>query len=399
MQAKVNYVLSFYFSSLFFCLFFFLIPLCYVYLNGANYLGSFYEISEREFSYTLGSFCIFILGFLFFDFINLLLPLRNVNTSDYWNYWGGKIPSSVTFLWGVVLAWILFDTISSSAEEIYQVRRGESSGSLIDFFILQVFNACKFTLITLLLAFGKKNHLKLLLIVIIISLLIKSSGRLSLLINFLLLIGLIGNIKSYKLSFLLTPILLISLPLVLYLKLVIYDIAVNREFDLGAILDFSFDWGLYLTNFGHPLFSFLSVENTLNIIGYRYFYDYVQGFIFYLKLFGLDFGDSITYYNTESLLGVRESIVPPSYIAFGYIQMSLLGVFVSGFSYRLIGQLGWVLYRVFFSKHTNNVAIFYISFICANSFYHGDIRILVMTVFFPFLFLFFFGRAIKKGCL
>lgn len=399
MKAKTNYVFSYYALSSFFCVFFFIVPLYYVYLYGANYLGIRYEISNSELAWLIFSLLLFFLGFVSFDVFNRVLPVKSefetlvVKTEPIRN----RTPIVVIILGIVVFSWLTLDVFLSSAEETYAIRRGETTGSLLDFFMLQIFNACKFTLVILLLYFGKKKYLLLLLVFVVFTLLVKSSGRLSLLINFLLFFGLVSNIKSYKLTLLLTPLLIIFFPIVLYLKAIIYDFSINGNVDLYSALNSEFDWNSYLMNFGHPLFSFLSVDKTLDLIGYRYFYDYIQGFIFYFKLIGLDFGDSITYFNTESILGVRESIIPPGYFALGYVQLSFLGVFFSGFLYRFIGHLGWLLYNKSFGNTNNNVAIFYISFICANSFYHGDVRIFVMTVFFPFLFLLLFLKFIKKG--
>src|SRR5690606_5872756 len=88
------------------------------------------------------------------------------------------------------------------------------------------------------------------------------------------------------------------------------------------------------TNVAHPFVSLLYVGDLLDLSGVRFFYDYIQGFLFYLRAFGINFGDSLTYFNTDVLMGIRESIVPPGYLAFGYAQALYLGVFVSGLFYR-----------------------------------------------------------------
>ena len=267
---------------------------------------------------------------------------------------------------------------------------------MLTFFFLQLTNAIKFSLIIILLLFNDNKKVCFVLFLFILSLLVTSSGRLTLILNLMLVIIVMFRVRPTYVSLCLFPLLIIGLPLIFSLKSIIYSISVNGFVDFNYISSLRFDWSSYVMNFGHPLFSFLSVDKLVDKIGYRYFYDYLQGFLFYLKLIGLDYGNSITYFNTEIFLGVQKSIIPPSYLSFGFVQMSYFGIFISGFFYRFIGHLGWVIYRGIFINKINNAAIFYICFMCANTFYHGDVRILVMTILFPFLMLLIIEKMLVK---
>ncbi|WP_123639893.1 hypothetical protein [Tsuneonella flava] len=141
------------------------------------------------------------------------------------------------------------------------------------------------------------------------------------------------------------------------------------------------DMGEVLNNFSHPLISYFYAPSLVNEIGYRYFWDIPQGFLFYLRLFGIDFGDSLTYFNTELILRKRESIIPPGYLAFGYIQANYVGVFISGIIFRFTGRIAeFVKSQI---KGELSSADFYLAFLAANTFYIGEIRGLVLTFIFP----------------
>lgn len=136
-------------------------------------------------------------------------------------------------------------------------------------------------------------------------------------------------------------------------------------------------------NFAHPLISYLTAPSLVQENGYRWFWDLPQGFLFYFKLIGLDFGQSFTYFNTEAILGIRDSIVPPGYLAFGYAQANLFGVFVMGMFFRFTGS-----FSRYIKEHClrdSAVSNFFFAFMAANTFYIGEMRALVLTFFAPCL--------------
>lgn len=388
-----DFKVSFYIQSSFFLFFFFILPAYFFFgETSSNYGVDFYSESESV-SFILLSVFIFVLGFISFDVLSWLVPKRvnYLSSVDYDRITIGKFFYIVCVGY---LIYLVYQVLTIDLNARYQVKAGERESDLLGFFIYNIMEAIRFSLIMVFLIKGYKKPLIIFLLIVICSVFALSSGRLYLMLNFMLLFCLLFRLKSYSVSLLMFFILALSLPIVLSLKRIIFNLSVNGVFDL-SLASFDIDISDYLGNFGHPFFSYLNVDELVDGIGYRYFFDYIQGFLFYLKLIGLDFGLSITYFNTESLIGKKESIIPPGYFAFGYAQLGLFGVFLSGTLYRFIGFLGMILYRELFISQ-NRVAEVYISFICANSFYYGDVRIFVMNIFFPFLFCFLFCRFFLK---
>lgn len=383
---------SFYILSFLFLFFFYILPVILVYDRTTFFLSNEFFVTTSKLLFLLTALFIFVLGFIFFDVLTSLYPKKNHNTlhltstikSQTVNYyfWLGLLIYVLYILYKVIFV--------DSAAMTYKIRSGEAESNLFNFFIGNVMEAIKISIILSLLITRKHKALACFMLFVVISSFILSSGRLSLILNIVVLFFIFWNVKSTLISSSMFVGVLVALPVILVMKSIIYDISMNGTLDFSNI-KLVIDWDIYLMNFGHPLFSFLNVDVLISNVGYRYFWDYIQGFLFYLKLIGLDFGDSITYFNTESLLGIRASVIPPGYFTLGYAQLGLIGVFFSGLTYRFMGKLGEILYnRLFYVK--NSLAEFYIAFLCANSFYHGDIRIFVMTVFFPFFFCYFFYK-------
>ena len=69
MISRKIYLNTFYICSLFFLLFFFIIPLLYTFNCGAWFLGDEYNIDYEQFMYVLMCVFIFIVGYFYFDFI------------------------------------------------------------------------------------------------------------------------------------------------------------------------------------------------------------------------------------------------------------------------------------------------------------------------------------------
>ena len=119
--------------------------------------------------------------------------------------------------------------------------------------------------------------------------------------------------------------------------------------------------------------------------GFHYFWDVLQGILFYLRLVGIDMGDSLTYYNTEAILHVRQSIVPPGYMAFGYVQAGMFGVLIAGMIYRYLGFfLGKLRTRL---QGRSLASDFYLAFLAADTFYVGEPRTMVLTLALPVILL------------
>lgn len=290
------------------------------------------------------------------------------------------------------LIYSAFAIASIDAERVYAVRQGLEQGSRLGL-LAAIFIGNFGVLIVIKL---EEAGLKLLAFaglggMIFVSL-IGGGSRYTLLI---LLIMVVVTFVRFRFNLLYMVIgvaaMVFSLPIILNLKSVIFMIGAGDGIgavDFGAFYDLSKIIDLYLSNFSHPLLSIVYVDQTIDRIGYRYFFDYIQGFLFFFRMFGVDFGDSLAFYNTETLIGVRRSIIPPGYIAFGYIQFHFLGVLFSGIFYAWVG---YVCYYFFMKIAPNSeMAKYYFALTAANTFYHGEVRLIVMNVFFGIFFMWLF---------
>lgn len=384
---------TFYWLSAFFALYFFVFPLIVSYNQDVVfYVGKIYEITSDDFYKCIYGIIIFGLGFIFFDACRILIMKRFTKVPNVINEQLHVKKNKLSIIFYIFLFFFISYTIYqvvfiNVAEIHYAVRRGEQSSDLIAFFISNVMNAIKLLLILSLLSINNRRAAFVFVLFVIITSLSQSTGRLSLLLNLCLLILIAVPMKPNKIAMLTIPGVVILMPVLFSLKEIIYSISTNGSVDFSIIDLLGIDSMAFINNFGHPLISFINVDNLVSSYGYAYFWDYIQGFLFYFKILGIDFGLSITYFNTYVLMGVKESIIPPGYLAFGFVQLGFLGVFIAGSTYRAIGYFGERFYLSIFKNHSESyAAIFYISFMCANSFYHGDFRVFVMTLFFPIIF-------------
>ena len=108
----------------------------------------------------------------------------------------------------------------------------------------------------------------------------------------------------------------------------------DENFDISDFFNNRFyymildSFNIIMVEFAHQYMSivnFISVDGTFN-----YFSDYYIWILTPFKLIGINFGDSISYYNTYIIMGRWESIIPPGPVAFGYMSLGVLGVFIHG---------------------------------------------------------------------
>lgn len=390
---------SYFWLSLLFIVYFYIVPLSLVSYSGIDwYVGYKLNINKSDIYLSWVSIFIFLLGCVFFDFFCRFLKFKKIEIEEVDSRFHKNRLNM--FFWFFLLIYLLYSFVllsdSGRASEIYSVRSGESEGSLFSFFLMHVFNALKISIVVALLSDSRNKLAMFVLLVSILVAVTGATGRASLIVSLCLFSIVSFRLSSSfisKIAFLGSVLLL---PIILNLKSIIYSIAIEGSipnvFDLfiGDI-----DYSLYLVNFGHVVFSMLNVDSLIELVGHRYFYDYIQGFIFYFKILGWDFGSSITYFNTESIMGIHSSIIPPGYLAMGYVQLGLLGVFLSGVLYRIIGYVCEYVYKKV--GNGNSATCFYLSFMAANSFYHGDVRIMVMTIFFPLVAMLVLNKAFRKS--
>lgn len=363
--------------------------------NYFNYIGKSYALTSSDIALAISSAILLILGFIIPDLILVLKKRKKRVTSDLWN-----IPYSTNknynfkkmfyILAVIVIGTYVFKYLDPSrAIKAYEVRTGSAEGSMLVFLYGILINSLFFCLLFSLIYARKKKATFFTLFFALIFLLSGATGRAKLLINTLLLLMHTFKIKARLVILSSIFIFILILPIILNLKAIIYDISVSSK--LPNILDFyleDLDVDLIMSNLGHPLVSLLEAQNIIDKIGFRFLYDYLHGFLFYLRAFGFDFGDSLIYINTENILGVRESIIPTGYLAFGYMQLSYIGVIISGTFYRTVGFLAEYVYNKI--QVENEVVKFYLSFMAASSFYHGEVRVMVITFFIPLFIIYFF---------
>ncbi|NQY63318.1 MAG: hypothetical protein HRT38_06220 [Alteromonadaceae bacterium] len=394
MKLKVtDFDKVFYVLSLFFVLYFYLIPLTFVFIKtNVTYL-ELNLANSIELSSGVYALVAFVFGYLVAE---LCRPLFN-NVIKYRVYQKPLKESRIFWLCLslVFIGFIFYLFQEGRQEEAYEIRKGHIQGGHFQFLLNILFGFLKLLVVTTLFNQNRRKLIMLFLIMALTVDLLGSIGRANLILSLSLIFLHITSMRTVKYAWVCVFSMGILLPIILSLKSIIYSFSVNGEFpSIITIMDGGIDFDLYLANFGHPLVSLLYVDGLIDKIGFRYFYDYIQGWLFYLRPFGINVGDSLTYYNTENIIGIRESIIPPGYLAFGYVQLSYLGVFISGMSYRFVGVFAKVVYYKI--SGTNETIKFMLAFMAANTFYHGEIRIMVMNFFIPLGILFVFNRKMYK---
>jgi hypothetical protein len=391
-----NFNKTFYTLTGFFIFYFYLIPLLIIMnVNDSGNSVYSYSMSDEKIITALVALFIFLIGFFTTDIIKYFSTISYRQTTIILNT---KVKY---FFWVLLLIYILFLFYqlfdSDRGIEVYAIRRGEAESNLVQFFLNNLFGAIKFTLLLVILGKNNKNIILLFLIFSTYVEFFGSIGRLSLLLNLVLILIVFMNLKAQTIARSSFIILLILLPIIFNLKSIIYVLSTgNGDLNISNF-DFDLDFDVYLNNFAHPLMSLINIEPLYEKLGYRYFYDYVHGFLFYFKIIGLDFGASLTYYNTDNLIGIFESVMPPGYLAFGYMQLGYIGVFVSGLFYKQIGIMANKILLMYAPK--SEAGVFLLSFMAANSFYHGEVRIMVMTLFFPFAMAYLLSFYLRKRTL
>jgi len=390
-KDKLEYKATFFLLCVFFVFNFYFLPLLvFSFVGEVEYLGNLYHFSGLW--GMLFSLFVFMLGFYLMSKVKLMAVGDGRSGSVGY--------SAHPILWVVVI--VLFTVFwagffdSQRSEQIYLVRKGELEGSHLEFFLGVVISGLAISTFLALVNVNARFIALVFMLSFLAYQLTGAVGRTNLLLTVFMIAMLFLKFRPRQLVFLVFCVFLLLVPLILSLKALIYLFSVN-ELTMSAFSSVSFDFDAYFESFGHVLFSYFSRSDFIDSCGYRYFYDYVQGFLFYLKVFGLDFGSSITYCNTQVMMSVEESIIPPGFILLGYAQLGGVGVFTAGVLYFLVGVLGF--YSLKFAGNIKREAIFFVSFICANSFYHGDLRTMVLTLFLPLFFVAvgrFFVRERRK---
>jgi hypothetical protein len=396
--------------SLLYFLFFFLYPLTLIWSGGSfDYNGKYYLINDRLLLFSVVSAAFFIFGFVFLDFIFIISKTKRKFTDDLFgagnfeNIGKKDNPHFNWFFFVVFFASVAFLAAglldSTRAISKYAVRLGDAESNLLYHFWLKIASAAVISIIFCTVkATEKYRYLGLFLLLLFVAYnLTGATGRAVWLISVLLVFLYLSNIKAKTVVVGSVFALVLLTPILLRLKSIIWSISVEHSLpDFLEVYSNPYSQEQYLNNFGFSLVSLLSVDSLLEITGFRYFYDYVHGFIFYLGIFGIDVGDSLTYFNTLNITGVQKSSIPTGYLAFGYVQLGYAGVIVSGVFFRCIGYFAeYIYYKI---GVESELAKFYIAYFAAATFYVGETRTLVLSFFFPMVVIFLLRpkRFLKK---
>jgi hypothetical protein len=369
--------------SIFFIIAFFILPatLC-ARQEDFVYLGKLYRVYPGAWLLIGISVWVFILGFFT---QNILTALHYRKPRE------GRDPSicktspirlhkAILFIALAIIAKTIVWYLNPSSQEEYEIRTGALTGSHLTALLNILSGSIYFAAIFV------SAHLKLRLVtaILLTGLMIftfsGSPGRFNAAIAILLFAIYVFNLNTSKIavSF---PILLISaFPIIVGGKLLIFAITTKSSMPhFSELLESATELSTYLNNSGHPMVSLFQIERLLELSNVRWFYDFPQGLLFYLRIFGYDAGPSLTYYNTQAFFGFKSSIVPTGYLAFGYAQMSYFGIFIMGVFYRSIYHF---FANLRYIRETGSpILAFYISLTTANTFYTGEVRTLILQFF------------------
>lgn len=366
---------------------FFLIPsFWFTHSEHYLYLGQRWEFSQGDFLFTQHCLFIFLVGYIAQDCLlarDEPIALLRQEGENVKRRGGNRV---VYFLLApMVLLIALFIIFSESADIMIAMRRGEVATSPL--YALMISTTSLLAASLLFFADARRNTILALFVMPILIITTASfGGRMAFAGTLALCLGYfrVPLRLSIAITLLASPILV---PLAINGKAIIY--AVVGGYDLSEIvqiLSYDVDVTAFVENhLGHPVVSLDNVNQVIDILGYRFFYDYIQGFLFYFRIFGLPVDGSLTYYNTLVLTGEFRSQIPTGFLAFGYVQAGFFGVFISGSFYRLLGRLAAYIYKRIGVQ--SRLLSFYLAMISANAFYTGEVRTLVINLLFPFLFL------------
>ncbi|MCL1467423.1 O-antigen polymerase [Argonema galeatum] len=179
-----------------------------------------------------------------------------------------------------------------------------------------------------------------------------SSGRIPL-INYFLGFYLVSVVYSGKLSLGITiPAIVGVFLFILYGKVLFFSLtaiprgldAVIDTFTQAIQNDTSSGGGLYsfMSNFVYPVHSLDSAFK--EVYEPRFFVDWIYGLLSLIPsrvlngVLGIDLPPSAADWNSEFVLGVRTTTVPPGVLAFGIYSMSWLGLILFCFVYGWVGR-------------------------------------------------------------
>lgn len=142
----------------------------------------------------------------------------------------------------------------------------------------------------------------------------------------------------------------------------------NENFDKDDFFENDFwktlydSYNIIVSEFSHQ---YLSLINFMQYeYNFRYFGDYVYWVFKPFKLLGFDIPDLISYFNTYIVYGVWDSEIPPGAVAFGYIQLGIVGVIFHGFILGMFFRFFDIMFRA--KNQENPILLGFYAFIVTS---------------------------------
>jgi hypothetical protein len=124
-----------------------------------------------------------------------------------------------------------------------------------------------------------------------------------------------------------------------------------------------------------------AIESAGDSIDLRWFVDIPLGILFYLRVFGIEVPDTISYLNTLLTTGIQESDIPPGIVGMWWYSAMLPGVVTGAFCYGVIGRLLESVLRGLCQRSYGVPLFIYFSFMYGSFSFNGDLRVYVMKLF------------------
>lgn len=375
------YTRTFTYLAVIFTIFFYILPLSYAAADGGLPLGSIYvKLDGDDIRFASFALLAFSAGFAIAGLALKDSPSTPAKLQRERNTGNRPIVESLLAMTLIGVAIYAFNT--GLYQQTYAIRREEAEGSyLLSTFLISTYYVGCFYILR---ALNQNRLLKSTFWTILCILVaINFVGRTNLLLLFSL--PFMHYVRRPELSFLLIIFsAALFLPAVAHGKEIVYALMTGEN--MGGVLSNvyarEYDIRGIVGNLSHIVISLVCAPDLVEKFGgFRFFWDIPHGVLFYFRLIGLDMGASLTYYNTEIIFGIRESVIPIGYLGFGYVQAGMIGVFLSGAIYRCVGHLLGKVYRTV--AGASFASIFFFAFLAANSFYIGEPRALVLTLVFP----------------
>lgn len=379
--------------ALFFSYVFYIYPLSVISSNSGFQVTNWTSVSDGQIFASYVAFILFGLGFFLADKAKKIIPKKKIGSHPIND--GGEVKLRRLFFYSFALIVACYFIVNffdaERAARGFASRRGDIEGSHLKFFFKILLSGAQYAILLVLIQLRRRNFFIFVWLFFLAYSLTGATGRMHLLE--LVAFGVVALLFDRPVKFIFVGLLVFFLitPLLINLKAIIYKIAYLHETpDLASYYLKNIGSDRVIKNFGHPVYSFIERDRLIDLVGYRYFYDVIHGAIFYLRIFGVNVSDSLIYFNTESILGVRQSVIPTGYLLFGYAQIGYFGVFLSGAAYRLVGL--FAKKALSFSKLNSVGADYYFALSAAYTFYHGEMRVMIMTFFVPTLLTALFCR-------